>query len=442
MSDPTAPPPNLVRPARPHQDPEACWELTGIDRANHFLVLRGTWLFDGGLVAERLRESLAELLCFYPHLAGRMREGARVVLDGSGVPFTHTELPQLSLGMLEEDHALARLLHPKWRQGRVKKGFDAPLAVRLTELADGQALTLTCTHACMDGWSFYTLVRNWSRLHRGREIAPPVLDQSRLPAATERDKGTVIAAAREAGWAKPPLFRSFPTLAKLALGMLTNRSRPIPLDDAFLARLESAAGGGAIGRNDQLCAHLSRMCARLYGHGADTRCRQVVVLDGRRRVPSLSEAFVGNAAVSVIGASFPGDISLPALARATHEALGPWLVKPSEAMAEHLILARDLMRHTQFLMHFDITAMHCARPTISYINNFGRLPIYDVDFGCPEAPLTPRRVIPHDLPDPILLWPAPPVQGGLELYLTGAPCHAILELDPDHPWWADLRLEA
>ncbi len=435
------PSPDIIQPSQPPADPEATWELTGVDRANHFLVLRGTWLFDGGIDVERLRLSQAELLVHYPRLAGRMRDGARVRLDGSGVPFTHAAEPLLSLELLEGDHRLARRLHPRWNQGRVKRGLTAPMAARLTDLADGQAVTVTCTHACLDGWSFYSMVDNWGRLYRGLELEPPVLDQGLLPAPTERPKDQAVQAAMAAGWAKPSLLRSLPTIAKLAMGMLTNRSRPIHLDTDFEERLRQAAGAGDFGRNDLLCAHLSRTCARLYGHGADTLCQQVIVLDCRRRLPGIPRAFVGNASMNVVAAEFPGDVSLDVLARATRDALGPWLARPSPTMAAQLQLMQELMHHKQFLMHFDITAMHGARPTISYINNFARLPIYDVDFGTPSAPLRPRRAIPHDLPDPILLWPAPPDQGGLELYLTGSPEKAIRELSTDDPWWAELRLE-
>jgi hypothetical protein len=370
-----------------------------------------------------------------------MRTGERVVLDNSGVPFSHVAQPQLSLAMVDADHRLASQFHPRWRQGRVKKGLDAPLAVRLTDLADGQVLSVTCTHACMDGNSFYTLVHNWGRLCRGLDIEPPVLDQSLLPLPEARSKAQAAQAAVDAGWTRLPLIRGLPTLARLALGGLNNRSRPIHLDDDALARLHQAAGGEDLSFNDVISAHLSRMCAHLYDHDASTRCTQVVVLDGRRRLPGIPPGFTGNASVNVIGATFPGDVSLPDLAQLTHQALGPWLAKPSVAMDAHMKLARELMHHGVLKMHFDITAMHGARPTISYINNFSRLPIYDACFGTAEHPIAPMRVIPHDLPDPLLLWPSPPGQSGLELYLTGSPDHASRALPAEHPWWAALRLE-
>ena len=66
-----------------------------------------------------------------------------------------------------------------------------------------------------------------------------------------------------------------------------------------------------------------------------------------------------------------------------------------------------------------------------------KLPIYDVDFGGRG----PVRAIPHNLLDPVLIWPAPPNVGGVEVYLTGMAAHAAARLADDDPWWGDVRLD-
>ncbi len=444
MSSATLPNTVLVQASRAPK-PDAVWELSGLDRANHFLVLRGTWIFEGGLEPEQLKRGLGALLNHYPHLAGRMREGGRVVLNNTGVPFTHAHTPEHQRRQLEQDHGFARFFHPQWRQGRVKKGLDAPLALRLTELADGQVLSVTCTHSCMDGASFYGMVQRLSQLCAGRSIEPPVLDQGLLPTPALRSKAEVERDARDAGWRPPAIFRSLPTLAKLAFGGLTNRSRPIHLDEVFLARLRRQGGEGCpddirLGDNDLLTAHLSMAVSRLYGHRPDTPIQQVVVIDARRRIASIPATFVGNAALNPLGARFTLGEPLPAVAQATHRALAPMLVRPSPATTRQVLLARELMDHGVILMHFDISAMHSAKPTVCYVNNFVRMPIYDLDFGLPGAPVRPVLAIPHDLPDPVLLWPGPPGRGGVELYLTGRPDTATRALAADDPWWDQLFL--
>ncbi|MFH1466585.1 MAG: acyltransferase [Pseudomonadota bacterium] len=418
------------------------WELTELDRANHFLVLRGTWLFAGGLDAVRLEAGLRTLLGHYPQYAGRMREGRRVLLDDCGVPLTHEARTDLSVAAISADHALARRLHPRWRQGRVKRGLDAPLAARLTELPDGQALSVTATHACGDGRTFYGFVRDWGRCCRGEPVQAPVLDQALVPPPLEGGKAEVRAAAREAGWVAPDLLRGLPVVVRLLLGGLTRRSAPIHLDTAFLDRLRAAAGPGEHGLNDRLTAHLSRACARLVEQAPSVVCRQAVVLDGRGRLAGVPEAFAGNAAMGASGATFAADDPLPEVVARTHTALSPWLARPSATLEHHVRLARAGAARGVLTAPFDLGAMHTARPTVFYVNSFVKMPVYDVDFGTPEAPVRPLRAIPHDLPDPILLWPAPPDRGGVELYLTGRLADALARRGAEDAWWRELMLEA
>ena len=61
MSSATLPNTVLVQASRAPK-PDAVWELSGLDRANHFLVLRGTWIFEGGLEPEQLKRGLGALL--------------------------------------------------------------------------------------------------------------------------------------------------------------------------------------------------------------------------------------------------------------------------------------------------------------------------------------------------------------------------------------------
>lgn len=64
------------------------------------------------------------------------------------------------------------------------------------------------------------------------------------------------------------------------------------------------------------------------------------------------------------------------------------------------------------------------RPTGS-----GSVPVYAVDFGAGK----PVFVVPHNLPDPVLIWPAPPSRGGVEVYFTGVIAHAVQK----NPHWLE-----
>ncbi len=433
---------DVVRALHP-PDPSTAWVLTGLDRASMFMVLNGSWVFEGGLDAQDMKQGLSRLLDDYPQLAGRMEKGQRVRLDDSGVPFSWQERPDLGLQQLLEDHTLAKQLRDPVKTGRVKRGTQAPLSTRVTQLADAQVLSVSCAHACMDGNSFYSFVRNWGQACRGEPWPEVVLDPSLLPRNPARSKAEAKLAAKELGWARPSLLGLVPVAWAMFTGKLTLRSQAIHLGEQALAALRAAAerdaGGVALSDNDILTAHLSLACARLFDHGEDTRCTQVVVHDARGRLEHVPAGFVGNASYSAVGAEHhPGD-SLGSVAASTHAALEPYLVRPSERTTQQVAMALELMDHGLFLSHFDLTRMHAARPTLCYCNNFAKLPIYEIAFGTTSQPVRPLRVIPHDLPDPVLFWPAPPGQGGLEVYLTGSPAVAASKLSPEDPWWAALR---
>ncbi len=434
--------PVLVRALHP-PDPSGSWELTGFDRAVQWMFLRGTWVFPGGLDIERMKHGLARVLDDYPQLAGRMEKGQRVRFGDQGVPFSVVERPELVRQQLLDDHALAKTLMAKPSSGKLRRGAEAPMAVRVTELADAQVLSVVCAHACMDGTSFYSFVRNWGLACRGEPWPTPVLDPSRMPRNPARSKAEAKAAALEQGWAPVPVLGLVPTVWAMITGTLNTRSRPILLEPEDLARLravaEDGAGGLPLFDNDILTAYLLLQCARLVGLPAEARCTQVVVHDARGRVESLPPSFVGNASFSAIGAEHGPEDSLGVVAAAVHQALEPHLVRPSEATTRALATGLELMEHGLLLSHFDPGAMHAWRPTLCYLNNFRRLPIYEVDFGTASQPVRPLRVIPHDLPDPVLFWPPPPGQDGVELYLTARYAVAASKLADDDPWWRALR---
>lgn len=79
--------------------------------------------------------------------------------------------------------------------------------------------------------------------------------------------------------------------------------------------------------------------------------------------------------------------------------------------------------------------MYGDKPTIMCINNFSKFPIYSVDFGNG----IPIRAIPHNLGDSMLIWPAPPEQGGLEIYFASVVAHAVNKLSAKDPWLEEMR---
>lgn len=434
--------PALVRAPDPPRETSS-WGLTGLDRANLLLILRGVWIFDGPLEPTRIRAGLARLLTLYPHLAGRMVAGERVELTNAGVPLETAEEPEATVEAVCAAPEEAGRFAPILRKGWVKKGKQAPMAARITRLADGSVLGIRCTHACLDGTSFYAMVRNWSGLCSGREVSPPVLDQSLVPPPLERPKAELLAHLDELGWIKPSWISAITALPAFLPSRLLQRTPAIHVSTEELARLKStvveASGRAELSTGTALAAHLTRMAVRLHGLPDGTPCQQVVVADGRERAPTLPARFAGNAALPVLTASFGAGASSSDIAAQAHDTLAPFLARPSPVLAEQLAIGRELMRSRVMRMPYDVLGMHVPRPPVTYINNFSKMPVYDLDFGEPGRPLRPVRAIPHDLPDPVLLWPAPPGQGGIEVYFTGVAARAAAHQPPDGPWWTELR---
>lgn len=418
------------------------WSMTELDSANTIFALRGAWLFERPLDAARLRRGLAAVLSRYPHLAGRMVRGSAVTLGNQGVPFSVCSRPELSVAGVVAAPALAHRYAPRLRPGRMRRGADPLLAVRLTQLRTGSLLNVTCSHGCVDGRAFYAFVQNWARACAGLTFPTPVLDTSLVPCPASRQKAEVVGDAEALGWARLRLGTVLRVVMLDAFGRLGERRLAGRLSPAALRRLRREAvaetGCGALRTYEALAAHLTLLCGRLVGLPADAEVSEVTVLDARGRVAALPATYAGNAPFVVRAASFPVGAPLGRAALAIHQGLGPMLTTPSAELARQMALARELVRHQVWYLPYDLGAVHGSPRTLSYVNDFATLPVYDVDFGEPGAPLVPLRVFPHDLPDPVLIWPAPPSEGGVELYLAGSYARALGRLHPTDPWHADL----
>jgi hypothetical protein len=422
-------------------DPGGRRPMTGFDRANRILAIRGTWLFRDELDGSRLKESLSDVLSLWPHLAGRATGQGAVLLNDAGVPFATGRRSDLTVDAVRARPETAGELSLRMRVGRAYRGGEAPLSVLLTRLRDGCALGVRVSHAWLDGHAFYGMVRTWSRIHGGRPFDPPDLDQTRVPPPTGRSKTEAIRAATNAGWRRPDWLGLITTVPALVLGMLHERAEPIRFSPEALDRIRREArreaGRDDLTTNDALSAHLTRLCLALHRLPPGTSCAQATVIDLRGRLPSLPAAFAGNAAFVVPADPFPAGATLGEIASRTRDAMARALDGSPPALAQDLALTQDLMRHGVVMLPYDVAAVHRRRPTVVYVNSFARLPIYNVDFGAPDRPIAPAFVVPHDLPDPVLVWPAPPSTGGVEAYLTGRQAHALRRLDPGDPWWAE-----
>lgn len=158
--------------AKESNTPFKFWEFTQLDRACLKMVIRGTWFFDTPLDTEQIKDALAKTLSYYPHLAGRMNTKAGITLTNDGVPFSIAGEPDLSLedALKRDDIVNINHFSTAIKTARLQKGLDAPFTVKITELKDGSVLGVQCSHALMDGDSFYTMVYNWGQICRGESF--------------------------------------------------------------------------------------------------------------------------------------------------------------------------------------------------------------------------------------------------------------------------------
>lgn len=422
----------LIR-ANEYKVPFKVWEFTPLDRACLKMVIRGTWIFDTQLDVGLMKEALAKTLSYYPHLAGRMSNQAGVTLTNEGVRFVNAAEPEFTVEEVLERNDANNIndFSVGINAGRFSKGLDSPLSVKVTSLKNGTVLGVQCSHACMDGDSFYTLVYNWGQICRNEAFDQPLLNQSLLPAAEDLPVAEIRAAALEAGWQQLSIFSIFRLLPAVISGVIKKRSTPFWVSAETITRLREQvfkSTGIQGSTNLVLAALITKGCLELYKHQEDTRCSFVTVVNTRKRLAGIPATYAGNSSLSIAAPAFAAGTSFAEIATMIEETLKPVRQSPSLKLMELMRLNLNSMKYKLPFAPFDVFGMFARKPTTIYLNNFSKLHIYDINFGSGE----PVRVIPHDLGDQIVVWPAPPAKGGVAVYFTGIPTRYLRGLQEDY----------
>lgn len=148
------------------------------------------------------------------------------------------------------------------------------------------------------------------------------------------------------------------------------------------------------------------MGIKLFGHTKPTTCTQVTVVDIRERVSGIPSTFVGNASTTIVSEPFSAEATIEDIAQTIQKTLAPLLKAPSQELKTIFVVNTTVLKQKLPLVPFDVIGMNTRKPTVFYINNFSKLPIYEVDFGFGK----PISVLPHDLSDQVVIWPAPPAK--------------------------------
>jgi hypothetical protein len=414
--------------------------LTPLDQFAFQWVIQGTWLFAERLDAHALKDGIARLLASYPILSGRVVAGRRIEWTGDGIPFIEAVDNTLDVADFNATHVDAIRFGHRFAPGLIRRGRAPLLTLKLTHLREGCVLAICCSHACLDGNGFYTMVRNLSRATAGVAF-PPLTFEPRTDGSKPRRRAEVARAALKAGW------RRLTELDLLQYAL----DAPRLLERTFVAHfpplvlqrcketLARGSGNAALSTHSALLAHVAACVARLLRLGGGDRFWVSVAVDQRERVGWLGEDFAGNAVSVVMTAPLAAICHREQIAARIHERLLPLLTRQSPEL-------ESLARLTAEVVACRLPYTPLVRPSplsrrraLFYTNSFARFPVYDLDFGCGSRPARPIRAIPHNLGDPILFWPAPPSVGGLELYFSGRLARAVRRLAKDDPWWTELR---
>jgi hypothetical protein len=419
--------------AKDYNVPFNVWEFTALDRACIKMVIRGTWIFEAPLDVELMKGALAETLSYYPHLAGRMTSQAGVSLTNDGVPFGIADETDLSVEEVikRDDTTNINQFSIGINPGRFSKGLDSFLSVKVTRLKNGSVLGVQCTHACMDGDSFYTMVYNWAQICKKDTFNKPVLDQSLLLAAEDIPTEEIKAVALEAGWEKLSILSFVKLLPAAVSGVIKKRSKPFWVSAETINRLKEQVfkiTGIQCSSNVAISALITKRCLELYKHKNTTVCSFVTVVNTRKRLAGIPSTFAGNSSLSIATPVFQAEAGFGEIASIIEEILVPVRQSPSLKLTKLMQLNLSALKNKLPFAPFNFLGMFANKPTIIYLNNFSKLHVYDTDFGSGK----PVRVIPHDLHDQVVIWPAPPGKDGVEVYFSGIPTRYVQRLQDNY----------
>ena len=409
------------------------WIPSAIDKASLILSLRGTWVFAHEPDIPAMQKSLSQTLDYYPHLCGRMRGGKTVALNNDGVPFTTQTMSHIQVAEAVATPSLADQFSVPLKAGPVKRGRIAPMSVTITRLSDGFALGIRASHAFLDGTAFYALVDTWSRIHRGADFDKPVLDQSLFPEPTGRRKSAAIDDADDFNWYSLGPGAVFIALTHMMRGTFAHHCRVGSFNDAELTLARDSLRTHTslqISRHELISAHILRLWGTLFDIPEGTELRYVSVMNARERLKNIPATFVGNAAWNPVVATVHTGESLQQIAKTIHRGMMRYQERPSERLHRELQLTMDLAHHKVTRLPYDFWETLQRAPTLVYVNSFQNAPIYSPDFGGG----IPAAVIPHNLPDPVFIWPRPPATGGVDIYFNAVAARQYRRIDKDHPF--------
>ncbi|MEU7627494.1 acyltransferase [Streptomyces hygroscopicus] len=389
-----------------------------------------TFFYRQTLDGAALRDSLSRTLRNFPMVSGRMKKDSdgrlSVLCDDSGVRFIETTAsePMPDHG---PHHTAKKGINRYLTQVNPLQvaDRDTPLfTVKLTHMqGGGSVLGVTMNHAVADGSAYMRFLESWSREHRGLGYAKPGHDRGLIDALADpvaRDARsdsahfTVTKRGRKSAYVGRVLFSS---IAKVST-MVTTRFSAAELAAMKDAAMADLAGTKRwVSTNDALTAHLWKVLGALRGRPDTSPERLGLLADFRAFVgEAVPDDYWGNTVTN----TRPGMTAAELRSRP----LGEVASAVRSGYAENT--EEKIRQETAFLCaQYEAGRLKRILPTMTLdkfentivINNWSKLPFYDLDFGQG----TPFWYDVPALPTPwtVLMAPTPADQpGGRDVHMS------------------------
>ncbi|CAL8990554.1 unnamed protein product [Prunus brigantina] len=389
-------------------------------------------------IANILKDSLSRALVpFYP-LAGRLLwiGGGRLELhcNDMGVPFIEAE----SDSKLDDFGDFSP--SPEYDYLIPTVDYTLPihelpiLLVQLTRFkCGGLSLSLTISHAVVDGQSALHFISEWARLAKGEPIGVmPFLDRKAFQDRTLPAGNTLGLDHSELD--HPPLLlgesdnieerkkKTTVAMLKLTKQQVEKLKRMANEGNDY----KNSGTKRAYTRYETVAGHIWRCASKARVHRNEQPTAMGVCVDSRSRMqPPLPQGYFGNATFDVIATSLAGDLVSKPLGYASSR------IKEAieKVTNDYVLSAIDHFRNQSDLTRFqDLHALGSDQGPFYGNPNLGvvswlTLPIYGLDFGWgKEIYMGPG---PHDFDGDSLLLPSPDGDGSIVLAL----CLQVAHMD-------------
>ncbi|KAA8535849.1 hypothetical protein F0562_030831 [Nyssa sinensis] len=303
------------------------------------------------------------------------------------------------------------------------------LLVQLTKFScGGISLSLTVSHAVVDGQSALHFISEWANVARGLPLGTePFLDRKALRAG---DPPGAAPRFDHTQFDHPPLLIG--QSSNEHVGKKDNAVTMLKLTKKQVEKIKNRANEGRINgdngcaytRYETITGHIWRCACKAFGHRSEQPTALVVCVDLRNRMqPPLPQRYFGNAVLDVIATSRSGELVSRPLGYASsriREAI-------ERITDEYLNSAIDFLKNQPDLSGFQ--DLHGQGPLFGNpnlgVSSWLTLPIYGLDFGWgKEIYMDPGT---HDLDGDSLILPGQDGDGScvVALCLQGAHMEAF-----------------